>query len=447
MKDFIRQAAHVKPSANQLRHITETPFYAFVHFGPNSCSGCEWGTGAEDPSIFHPDELDCDSWCEAFKSAGMTGVVLTAKHHDGFCLWQSKYTDHCMKKSSYKDGKGDIVRELSDACRRHGLKFGFYLSPWDRNSKYYGTPEYNTYYKNQLTELLTEYGDIFYVWFDGACGEGPNGKKQVYDFDGYFELIAKYQPNACVFNDGGNIRWCGNEAGESRHAEWAVVPSELCPFCEIQTGPGPFAGSLTYMYNSNENIGSLSNIMYSKGLVFAPAEVDMSIRPGWFHHPEEEPHSLDKLFDTYIRCVGGNTTFNLNVPPMQNGRLDERDVKRLAELGEKLRSAFGCELAENKKVVIAPYCGSDTQMTVDIHLGESTAINYLVFGENIAEGQRIENFIIQKPNDRGGWENIFDGTTVGTKRIVPLNGLTTDLLRIFVTSARDTPEFSKISVY
>lgn len=447
MQNFIKQAAHVKPNENQLRMLKETPFYAFVHFGPNTSTGLEWGNGTESPSIFNPSELDCDSWCEAFKSAGMKGVVITAKHHDGFCLWQSKYTEHCMKNSPYKNCKGDIVLELSQACRRHGLKFGFYLSPWDRNSQLYGTDEYNDYYKNQLTELLTGYGDIFYVWFDGACGEGPNGKKQEYDFDGYFELIRKYQPNAAIFNDRGNIRWCGNEAGNTRHAEWSVVPSELCPFCEVQTQPGPFAGDLSYMYNTDENIGSLGNIIYSKGLVFAPAEVDMSIRPGWFYHPEEEPHSLERLFDTYIRTVGGNTMFNLNVPPMPNGKLDERDIKRLGELGKMISDSFGKEAAPEKAVTVLPYFGSETQSVIDINLKKNVKINYLVLAENIAEGQRVENFFVQKQNEHGIWGNIFEGTTIGNKRIISLQGVEADKLRIFIVSSRDTPEISEISVY
>ena len=446
MTDFIKQAAHVKPSANQLRLLTKTPFYAFIHFSPNTFTGLEWGTGDEDPSIFNPVNLDCDGWCRAIKSAGMKGVVITAKHHDGFCLWQTKTTDHSMKSSPYKDGKGDIVGELSDACRRHGLKFGFYLSPWDRNSKLYGTDEYNDFYKAQLTELLTSYGEIFHIWFDGACGKGANGKKQIYDFDGYFELIHKYQPNATVFNDKGPIRWCGNESGSSRYAEWSVVPSELCPNCEIQTSPGPFSGELSFMYNTDGNIGSLSNIMYSKGLVFAPSEVDMSIRPGWFYHEDEEPHSLDRLFDTYLRSVGGNTTFILNIPPKPDGTFDERDVKRLKELGDKIREGFSVNLAEGKKITVTPYCNSDTQCTVDIELEKEEKIRFLEFCEDIAEGQRIESFTVQMPKN-GGWENLFEGTTVGAKRIVELGGISADRLRIFVTASRDKPIFGKIAVY
>ena len=294
MVEFLKEAAHVVPSKRQLDWF-EMERYAFVHYGVNTYTDREWGEGTEDEKIFNPTALDCDQWVEAVKSAGLKGLILTAKHHDGFCLWPSKYTEHSVKNSPYK---GDVVREAAEACKRGGIKFGFYLSTWDRNSKYYGTPEYNDYFCNQLTELLTGYGDIFCVWFDNACGEGENGKKQEYDFPRYFELIRKYQPNAVIFNDfGPDTRWCGNEAGEARHAEWAVVPSELCFYSEVQTGAGPMAedGSLSYMYNTNREIGTMPNILYSKGLVFAPAEIDMSIRPGWFWHENEEPHSLERL--------------------------------------------------------------------------------------------------------------------------------------------------------
>lgn len=447
MMDFIKQAAHVKPNKNQLRLLTETPFYAFIHFSPNTYTNLEWGTGKEDPSVFNPINLDCDGWCEAIKSAGMKGIVITAKHHDGFCLWQTKYTNHSMKSSPYMDGKGDIVKELSQACQRHGLKFGFYLSPWDRNSPLYGTPEYNDYYCAQLTELLTNYGEIFHVWFDGACGEGPNGKKQVYDFERYFNLIHKYQPNATIFNDKGPIRWCGNESGSSRHAEWSVVPSELCPFCEIQTEPGPFSGNLSYMYNTDENIGSLSNILYSKGLVFAPSEVDMSIRPGWFYHEDEEPHSLDRLFDTYLRSVGGNTTFILNIPPKPDGTLDKKDVIRLHELGDKIKTSFQHNLMKSQSFTVTPFGSGDTQCVIDIDLETKQKISFLEFSEDIAQGQRIESFKIQHLNHDALWADCYEGTTIGAKKIVKFENLLADKLRIFITASRDKPEIKKIAVY
>ena len=238
LKEFLRQAAHVTPSPRQLQWY-EREFYAFVHFSPNTYTGLEWGRGDENERIFNPTELDCDQWVEAVKSAGMKGLILTAKHHDGFCLWPSRYTEHSVKNCPVKV---DVVREAAEACRRGGIAFGFYLSPWDRNSPLYGTAAYNEYYQNQLTELLTEYGDIFCVWLDGACGEGPNGRKQVYDFPGIIRLVRKYQPNAVIFQDGGpDVRWIGNESGRARRSEWAVVPHELCKLSpQTQTGPGPW---------------------------------------------------------------------------------------------------------------------------------------------------------------------------------------------------------------
>ncbi len=446
-KEFLKQAGNVTPDKNQLRHLRETPFYGFVHFSPNTYTDLEWGNGDEDPAIFNPTKLDCEQWAKALKSAGMTGMVLTAKHHDGFCLWQSKYTEHCMKNSPYKNGKGDVVAEAAEACKKHGLKFGFYLSPWDRNSKYYGTDEYNTYYKNQLTELLTNYGEIFHVWFDGACGEGPNGKKQEYDFEGYFELIRKYQPNATVFNDAGQIRWCGNESGTAAHGQWCVVPVELCKYCPVQTGPGPLCDDLSYMYNSDTNIGEMSNIVYSKGLVFSPAETDMSIRPGWFYHKNEEPRSLERLFDTYLKTVGGNTTFNLNVPPTPEGLFDERDVRRLKELGEKIKSELGTDLAQGYEIEKIEKEGSDLCEFI-ITLPEKVTVKYLELAEKISRGQRIESFIVYFKNQDDLWEKITQETTVGSRRIIPLEEpVEAKELKIKVVSSRDSAEIEWLKIF
>lgn len=444
-ESFIKQAAHVKPDVKQLRMLRETPFYLFVHFSPNTYTDLEWGDGTEDPAIFNPEKLDCEQWARAALSAGAKGIVLTAKHHDGFCLWQSKYTEHCMKNSPYKNGSGDIVKECSDACRKYGLKFGFYLSPWDRNSKYYGTPAYNDYYCDQLTELLTNYGEIFHVWFDGACGEGANGKKQVYDFDRYLALIEKYQPNATYFNDAGVIRWCGNESGTAAHAQWAVVPSELCFHNKnIQTGEGPLAGSLEGVYNTDMDLGALNNILYSKGLVFSPAETDMSIRPGWFWHKEQEPHSLERLFDTYLGTVGGNTTFNLNVPPTREGLFDERDIQRLKELGELISKTFAKELSggvpiEKRKI-------SDTQAEYVMHLKERVFVSYIEIAENIAEGQRVESFKVFFRNEDGQLYQRAASTTIGSRRILRTMD-DTDTVVVRITSARDDTDIEWIKLY
>ena len=442
-KTFMKQAASVRPSKRQMQWF-DTEFYAFVHFSPNTYTGLEWGTGKEDPAIFNPTELDCDQWVEAIKSAGMKGMVLTAKHHDGFCLWPSAYTEHCVKNSPC--GK-DIVKEAADACRRGGIKFGFYLSPWDRNCSLYGTPEYNDYYCNQLTELLTGYGDIFCVWFDGACGEGPNGKKQVYDFDRYIALIRKYQPNAVIFNDGGpDTRWVGNEAGKARHAEWAVVPSELCMRAEIQTEAGPLCGDLNYMYNSDPDVGTLANILYSKGLVFCPAEVDMSIRPGWFYHETEQPHSLERLFTTYLTSVGGNACFNLNIPPMPSGRFNDADVARLKELGELLRSEFATDLAAGITPVYREI--SETQGEWTIEFDHPREVRYISISEDLTYGQRIENFQIRCLTSDGTIATICNETTVGHKKICRLpRTITTTKLILAVTASRDAVHLKEIQVF
>ncbi|MHC1694898.1 MAG: alpha-L-fucosidase [Eubacteriales bacterium] len=443
VKQFLSSAASVKPSKRQMDWY-DTEFYAFVHFSPNTYTGLEWGLGNEDPAIFNPTQLDCDGWVEAVKSAGMKGLVLTAKHHDGFCLWPSKHTEHCIKNSPFMDGKGDIVRETAQACRRGGIKFGFYLSPWDRNSKYYGTPEYNDYYRAQLTELLTGYGEVFMVWFDGACGEGPNGKRQEYDFDSYIELIRKYQPNAVIFNDHGpDVRWCGNESGTARQAEWAVVPNELCHRSEKQTSGAPMSGGIEGIYNTDHDIGELSQIIYSRGLSFAGSEIDMSIRPGWFYHESEEPHSLERLFHTYINSVGGNACFNLNVPPAPSGRFDERDVKRLSELGEAIRSAFSSPLDVK---VTRKDTDSDTQCVFELERTSGGKISYVVLAEDIAQGQRVDSFLLQQSDGHGGWDTIYRGRTIGHKKICPVS-CGASLLRLYVTSARGEVVMREISLY
>lgn len=414
MKNFLKEAVSVVPSKRQLDWF-DVGFYAFAHFGVNTYTDREWGEGDEPESIFNPTKLDCDQWVRAIKAAGMKGLILTAKHHDGFCLWPSKYTEHSVKNSPFK---GDVVKEAAEACRRGGIKFGFYLSPWDRNSKLYGTDEYNDYFCNQLTELLTQYGDIFCVWFDNACGEGPNGKKQQYDFQRYFELIRKYQPNAVIFNDfGPDVRWCGNEAGKTRESEWAVVPSELCKYSEVQTGPAPMAdqGDLSFLYNSSKNIGTLDIAMFSKGLTFTPAEVDTSIRKGWFWHEEQEPRTLEDLFSVYLRTVGGNCCLNLNIPPTREGLLDERDVKRLAELGEKIRSSFGREIPVTvRKRDKGDVIQQDYEIIFDKPVSE---IHYVVIEEDLTKGQRIEGFQILRESEGYRMFPLYHGRTVGNRKI------------------------------
>lgn len=458
MRNFIEEAANVIPSKRQLEWF-DVGFYAFIHFGVNTYTDREWGNGDESEQIFHPTELDCDQWVEAIKKAGMKGMILTAKHHDGFCLWPSKYTEHSVKNSPFQ---GDVVREAAEACRRGGIKFGFYLSPWDRNSKLYGTDAYNDYFCNQLTELLTEYGDIFCVWFDNACGEGPNGVKQQYDFPRYFELIRKYQPNAVIFNDfGPDVRWCGNEAGSARESEWAVVPTELCKHSLIQTGPGPLAeqGEIV-LYNTAKSLGNLDIAIYSKGLTFTPAEIDTSIRPGWFWHEEEEPKCLEELFQIYVNSVGGNCCLNLNIPPNKAGRFDEKDVERLAELGDMIQACFAKEIPStlqqrNKKDSYLP----EYEIVFEKPINE---YNTIVLEEDLTRGQRIESFQILRENTAIGKAfPIYQGRTVGNRKICTLwdvskgqNPLmfsyerkTVEYLVLRITSSRGPVYLKNVKVY
>ncbi|MBK6931786.1 MAG: alpha-L-fucosidase [Saprospirales bacterium] len=308
----------VKPSAAQLAwHDTE--FYLFFHFGPNTFTNLEWGHGTEAEDLFNPSGLDADQWCRVAKQAGARGVVITAKHHDGFCLWPSAYSTHTVRESPWKNGKGDVLRELSDACRRHGLKFGVYLSPWDRNHPEYGTPTYNDVYANTLTELLTGYGELFEVWWDGANAEGPNGKKQAYDFRRFEKLVAQYQPNAIIFSDiGPGCRWAGNEQGTVNETNWCTL--DTAGFGRGATGP-----PADTLQRGNAN-----------GAHWIPAECDVSIRPGWFYHPEEDDRvkTPDQLFDIYLKSVGRGANLILNVPPDRRGRIHPRDSAALAGFGK-----------------------------------------------------------------------------------------------------------------
>ncbi|QOV20379.1 alpha-L-fucosidase [Blautia liquoris] len=456
MLKYLHEAANVKPTKRQLGWF-EMEMYAFIHFGPNTFTDREWGDGTEKESVFNPKNLDCNQWVRAIKQAGMKGMILTAKHHDGFCLWPSKHTEHSVKNSPYQ---GDVVQEAAEACRRGGIKFGFYLSPWDRNSKYYGTPEYNDYFCSQLEELLTGYGDIFCVWFDNACGEGLNGKKQVYDFPRYINLIRKYQPEAVIFNDfGPDVRWCGNEVGTARHAEWAVVPSELCFHSEVQTGPGPMAedGDLSYLYNTDQYLGSMPNILYSRGLTFTPAEINMSIRPGWFWHENEGPHSLQRLFSTYLTSAGANSCLNLNIPPNQDGLIDERDVERLREFGDLIYREFGQELLCDVKKEDEPLTQPVYTITLEHPADE---IRYVVLREEISQGQRVENFRILAESAGKGQYPLYQGTCIGHKKICQLqdpfagqNPLLDDSeekitkIKVQITAARDEVFIRDIKVY
>lgn len=465
MDDLIKYAAKVKPSERQVA-VQEMEFYSFIHFTINTYTDKEWGHGDEDPAIFNPVEFDADQWVEACRDAGMKGLILTCKHHDGFCLWPSQYTDHSVKSSPWKDGQGDIVKEVADACRKGGIKFGVYLSPWDRHEQTYGdSPKYNAYFLNQLRELLTNYGDIFCVWFDGACGEGPNGKRQEYDWDAYYDLIRELQPNAVINVCGPDIRWCGNEAGVCRESEWSVVPVSLRSNEQIQEKSQQVDdGEFAKRYDSTDrDLGGREIISKERDLVWYPAEVNTSIRPGWFYHASEDDKvkSLEELLQVYYGSVGGNATFLLNLPPDKRGLIHENDRARLRELGEAIRNTFRTNLAEgasaqasesdanlildgNPDTYWCPEEGTE-QATIEVDLQEEKEFNHIVLQEN-RYSQRIEKFELEVQQD-GEWKPLWSGTVVGYKRICRFDNVTSRYIRLKITESRWCPTISNFGVY
>ena len=459
----------IVPSDRQVM-LQMTEFYAFFHFTVNTFTGTEWGYGTESPEIFNPDQMDAYQWVQAVKAAGMKGAILTCKHHDGFCLWPSKYTKHSVKYSPYENGKGDIVKEVANACKKAGLKFGIYLSPWDRNQKTYGQGKpYDDYFVSQLIELLTGYGDIFSVWFDGACGEGPNGKKQVYDWQRYYDTVRKYMPNACISVSGPDVRWCGNEAGDTRTSEWSVVPAALsfpervAAFSQHSDDPS-FRQRI--ISSTEEDLGSRERLAQEQHGIWYPAEVDVSIRPGWFYHPEEDDkvRSLVNLMDIYEKSVGGNATLLLNIPPMPKGLLHKEDVKRLKELGLEIQKRYGRNLAEQSEIVVKGvnewmavhgiqtddydtyYHGNGPKAEFKISWNSPQKISAVILKENILKSQRIEAFEILSIN-HGKLKKIYQGTTVGYKKIARFPQIETDTLVIQIVDSRIEPTLSFIGIY
>ena len=459
--------AAVVPQERQVR-FQQLEFYAFVHFTVNTYTDKEWGDGTESPKIFHPEKLDARQWVTAAKDAGMKGLILTCKHHDGFCLWPSKYTQHTVAASPWKNGGGDVVREVSEECRKQGIKFGVYLSPWDRNCSLYGQgTAYDDFFVGQLTELLTEYGEVFSVWFDGACGEGPNGKKQYYDWDRYYEVIRKLQPDACISVCGPDVRWCGNEAGYTREAEWSVVPkraknSEIISEKSQQTDDEEFR--LRKVDARDADLGSRKILENEEELIWYPAEVNTSIRPGWFWHESEneQVRSLEELKHIYNNSVGGNATFLLNIPPTKEGLFHENDVKRLKELGEYIQSSFQNNLLEKASIssdggnieaarsddyegyFIAPKGRNTAEIVAE--WDAPVSIGNIVLKENILCGQRVESFIVEA-KIQGEFQEIYQGTVIGYKRIVPLENTVTSCIRIKITDSRTEPTLAFFGIY
>jgi len=427
------------PSPRQLAWH-EMRYYAFVHFGPNTFTNREWGEGKEDPNVFHPTALDCRQWAKTFKDAGMSGVILTVKHHDGFCLFPSKYSTHTVAQTSWRNGKGDVLRNLSEACREFGLKLGVYLSPWDRNHPAYGTPEYNQVFANTLNEVLTGYGPIFEVWFDGANGEGPNGRKQVYDWKLFIDTVRKHQPDAVIFSDAGpDVRWVGNEDGFANETNWAMLDRD-------RFVPGtPLYRELTEGHPNGSH--------------WLPAECDVSIRPGWFYHADQDERvkSLAHLLEIYYRSVGMGSNLLLNVPPDQRGLIHETDVKRLLELRKVLDATFAVDLAFGARTTAREVIDDRpetfwtappgaTRGSFEVTLRGTPPFDRILLREPIALGQRVKRFDIQVKKGQG-WETLVSGTTIGPSRILRFATTRTSALRIRVLDARGRPAISQLSIY
>jgi alpha-L-fucosidase len=448
-RDVLKKAAHTVPTPQQLAW-QEMETTCFAHFGVNTFTDREWGEGTENPKVFNPTALDANQWVAACKAGGLKILILTCKHHDGFCLWPSKYTEHSVKNSPWRGGKGDVVREVSDACRKGGIKFGVYLSPWDRHEKTYGTPGYNDHYKNQLRELLTNYGEITEVWWDGACGEGPNGKKQVYDWDGYTKVVRELQPNAVIFGEGPDIRWVGNEDGLARESEWSALPTR-----DSAARMLPDLGADKYLAGAKE-------------IFWFPAECDVSIRPGWFYHAAEDNQvkSLKQMLDIYYRSVGRNAVLLLNIPPDRRGLFHENDVARLRELRTIVDETFKTNLVSGKAATAGsaapdhpanmaidgdgqtywtPADGA-LQGSIEVDLGSPATFDRAMLQEMIATGQRVERFKLEAW-DGQAWKGFASGTTIGHKRLLKFPAVTASKVRLTILDSRDCPTIREFGLF
>jgi alpha-L-fucosidase len=450
------------PTAAQLAwHQMETN--AFVHFTINTFTDREWGMGNESPSLFNPAKTDPMQWARVLKETGFKQMILTCKHHDGFCLWPSKYTDHSIKNSPYKNGKGDVVKEASDACKKYGLKFGVYLSPWDRHRADYGKPEYITYYRNQLKELFTNYGPITEMWFDGANGGdgyygGANENRQIdrktyYDWPTTLDMVRKLQPNVIFFSDAGpGVRWVGNEKGVAGETNWNTITPDT-------------------LYAGKAGIEKLLNEGSEDGTSWIPAEVDVSIRPGWFYHKNEDSlvKTPDQLFDIYLTSVGRGSVLLLNVPPDQRGLFHENDIKSLYGLRSILSREFAKNKAQGASVTASNYRGkapsyapgnvadnsnetywatddSVTTASLEINTGKVQTIKYIMLQEHIKLGQRVKSFNVEAWIDNA-WQQVASATTIGYKRILKIAPVKAGRVRINITASKACPVISNVAIY
>ena len=435
----VAMAARLVPSPQQLEW-QQMELTAFLHFGINTFTDREWGDGTEDPALFNPTELDAEQWVRTLKDAGFKMVLLTAKHHAGFCRWPTKPTRHSVASSPWKGGKGDVVKELRDACTKYGMKFGVYLSPWDRNAECYGdSPRYNQFFIEQLTELLTNYGEVHEVWFDGANGEGPNGKKQEYDWDAFYKTIQRLQPKAVMAIMGDDVRWVGNEKGIGRETEWSAT---------VLT-PGIYARSAENnkrlgVFGKAKDLGSRQMLTNATELFWYPSEVDVSIRPGWFWHEKENDKvkSLKHLTDIYFQSVGCNSVLLLNIPPDRRGLIHEADVARLREFAAYRRQAFANNAVQNGQTPWTARAGEQREYA----LKPGSTINVVLLQEDIARGQRVEDFTVEA-RVGGTWQQLGKGTTVGYKRMLRFPAVESDTIRLTIGQTRLEANIANVAAY
>jgi alpha-L-fucosidase len=442
--------AQVAPSRQQLQW-QEQEFYIFTHFGPNTFTDKEWGQGDEPEDIFNPTQFDAAQWCRIAKQAGAKGIIITAKHHDGFCLWPSSYSKHTVRESKWRNGKGDVLSDLSRACKKYGLLFGVYISPWDRNHPDYGTEKYNTVFVNMMRELFTNYGPIWELWWDGANGEGPNGKKQVYNWTLFKETVKKLSPNTVVFSDvGPHIRWVGNEQGIAGETNWNTLDT---------TGFSPGAGAPGTDTLTTGN-------RYGKAWI--PAECDVSIRPGWFYHANEDEKvkTPQQLFELYLKSVGRGANLLLNVPPDRRGRIHENDSAALMGFRDLRKVNFKNNLArsgsayiESEKIaVLAPVLNDANNGTsrkvgtfhsglAGIQFKTPQTINCVVIRENLSSGQHCAGFELILLDETGTVVKKISGTTIGRKRILHFDKTTVIKLQLIINDADTAVPISEIEAY
>jgi len=463
---IVRTAARIVPSPNQLAW-QEMEFIAFAHFGLNTFTDQEWGEGKEDPSLFNPSDLSARQWVQVLKDAGMRMLIITAKHHDGFCLWPSRFTEHSVKSSPWREGKGDVVREVAEACREAGLKLGIYLSPWDRHEPTYGnSPAYNEHFRNQLRELLTNYGEISEVWFDGACGEGPNGKRQEYDWPSYYRVVRECQPGAVIFGMGPDLRWVGTETGYGRETEWSVVP------VPVKESAGSSKGSLDELFvpgdMTAEDLGSREKLTAARALAWYPAETDVSIRPGWFYHAgqDDEVKTPAQLVEIYFSSVGRNGVLLLNIPPDKRGLIQEEDISSLREMRRILERTFQDDLASGAEIEASSEkkghrasfildANKETYWTtpedvesavLELALPEKRTFDVAMMREEIRTGQRVEEFSLEYWNGRD-WRPFSRGTTIGHKRLLRFPEVSTEKVRLTISKSRLSPSLAAFGLY